>query len=697
LCTTAFVCAFALPSRNADQAFLVKQKALLELVQHPYQVDVQPHLVDIANGWKFEDHLDKYTNVEAVKHFIKHIKHGLIGHDETFTIYNTVHRDQTVDLFRVFFSAKDWETFYKTMVWARINVNPGQFVYALTVAVVHRPDLQGLELPAIYEIHPQFFFNSDVIQRAQQVKQQSFHGVKKVEGINNFVIQTNYTGTNVHVNDEQRISYFTEDVGLNAYYYYFNIDYPFWLGGEDVNLKQDRRGEFYLHVHQQLLARYYLERLSNDLGQIPEFTWWTPIEAGYYPQLQTHQGYAFAPRENHHVIYHENNYCDVDAIANCETRVYNAIDWGYVLLPNGKTVNITSPQGLDVLGNLIQGNPDGVNHRFYRLMELVSHTYGPSFGKNHLLQQSIYPSVLEHPETQLRDPAYWQLRKRINVMLTAFNDHLVPYTVEDIGFEGVHVDSLEVEKLITYFDRFDADITNAIDIEVPSDENMSELRRFGRISHCHGQDVVIKARQWRLNHVPFKVTARVTSAKAQPSVVRVYLGPKYDDGGHLIELNENRQNYVLLDVFKYDLEAGSNVISRESRDFIVNVRDRTTYFELYKWVMDATKGARPFTLENTEAHSGYPNRLLLPKGKKGGQVFRLFVHVAPYQAPIVEQNTGFDNVISLGIGSGARWIDSRSFGYPLDRRIDELTWNTPNMIYHEVNIFHKKEAEINRT
>lgn len=697
LCAASLSCAYAGPSRNADQPFLVKQSALLELLQHPHQVDVQPKLLAIVNDWKIEEHLDEYSNVDAVKHFVRHYNHGLIGNNELFSIYNPVHRDEVIALFHVFYYAKSWDSFYKSLIWARFNVNEGQFIYALTVALVHRQDMQGLELPAIYEINPHFFFNSDVIQRAQLLKQQGFHDLKKVEGVYNVVIQSNYTGYQVHVNDEQRLAYFTEDIGLNAYYYYFHIDYPFWLGGDIVPLKKDRRGEFYLFVHQQLLARYYLERLSNDVGHIKDFTWWTPLEAGYYPQLQTYQGYGFSPRENNHVIYRENNYFDIDSLSTYESRLSNAIDSGYVLLPNGSHVNITSPEGIDVLGNLIHGNPDSVNPRYYRYMETVYRTFGQSFGKDHLLHGSVYPTVLDHPETQLRDPAYWQWLKRVNSLWLNFNENLVPYTVKEIGFDGVHVESLEVDKLITYFDRFDADITNAVDIEVPSEENVSDLHRFGRISHHKGQDLVIKARQWRLNHVPFKTNVRVSSTKAQPSVVRIYLGPKYDDGHHLIDLNVNRQNYVLLDVFKYDLVVGSNVISRDSRDFIVNVQDRTSHFELYKWVMSATKGERPFTLDNSEAHSGFPNRLLLPKGKKGGQIYRLFVHVSPYHAPAIEQFTGFDKVVSIGIGSGARWVDSLPFGYPLDRYIDELVWYTPNMHYHEVNIFHKKENEINRT
>lgn len=157
------------------------------------------------------------------------------------------------------------------------------------VAIVHRPDFQGLELPAIYEIFPHYFFSFDVIQRAQLYKQQGFYGVKKVDGVYNLVIPANYSGHDVYSYEDQKVSYFLEDIGLNAYYYYFHIDYPIWMGGQEYGLYKDRRGEYLLFFHQQLLARYYMERLSNDLGHIPEFTWWTPLTS-YYPNLRTYYG-----------------------------------------------------------------------------------------------------------------------------------------------------------------------------------------------------------------------------------------------------------------------------------------------------------------------------------------------------------------------------------------------------------------------
>lgn len=125
--------------------------------------------------------------------------------------------------------AKDWDTFCKTITWARFHVNEGMFIYALHAATLHRNDMVGVILPAIYEIYPHYFFTSDVIQKAQNIKMQGLSGTKRVEDVHNIVIKHEYTGDYIHTNRDQKVSYFTEDIGLNSYYYYFHMDYPFWL------------------------------------------------------------------------------------------------------------------------------------------------------------------------------------------------------------------------------------------------------------------------------------------------------------------------------------------------------------------------------------------------------------------------------------------------------------------------------------
>jgi Hemocyanin, copper containing domain len=94
-----------------------------------------------------------------------------------------------------------------------------------------------------------------------------------------YYIPSNYSGSYRAYHPEQFVSYFTEDVGVNAFHTYWNMDYPFWANSKTYNMKFDRRGELFYYTQSQLLARYTLERLSNGLGEVKPFsyTYQTPV------------------------------------------------------------------------------------------------------------------------------------------------------------------------------------------------------------------------------------------------------------------------------------------------------------------------------------------------------------------------------------------------------------------------------------
>lgn len=220
------------------------------------------------------------------------------------------------------------------------------FVYVLSIAVLHRPDTQGFVLPPPYEIHPYFFLSDEVMHQAYQVKMQesgeyvSPH-VHSGEG-NTVIINSNYTGWYVNYNDEQKLSYFTEDIGLNSFYYYFHLDYPFWMNGEQFNLKKDRRGENFYYTHQQILARYYLERLSNGLGEIPNFSWNWPVETGFYPSISYHNGMSFPVRPNHFDLKQGDFLQHLTQVEDYESRIRDSIDVGFLMKVRFRSITTQS-------------------------------------------------------------------------------------------------------------------------------------------------------------------------------------------------------------------------------------------------------------------------------------------------------------------------------------------------------------------
>jgi len=100
-----------------------------------------------------------------------------------------------------------------------------------------------------------------------------------------------------------------------------------------------------------------------------------------------------------------------------------------------------------------------------------------------------------------------------------------------------------------------------------------------------------------------------------------------------------------------------------------------------------------FPLDQSEAHCGAPKRMMLPKGKKGGMAFQFFFMVFPYQKTTVEQYTGYDPILSCGVGSGARFVDQLPFGFPFNRPVKhDYYFDVENFRFHDIKIVHKVDT-----
>lgn len=626
------LCAFL---ANASGTYFDRQKAVLNLFQHVHQTSV--HIENYAEVQKFKFDASKFSDANVYNRYMNKRCENSVN--EVFIFTNNKHREEAIALYDLFVAATDLTTLYKVALWARYNVNPDMFVYSFTVALLHRPDMQDVELPAMYEIQPDYFFNSEVIERAQEFKMQGFTGFDKVDGVYSVVISANYTGQNFIANPESRLSYYTEDIGLNANYYYLHLYYPIWRMSGEI---EEKRAIILMKYMKFTLARYYMERLSNGLGKIPEFSWYEPIAAGYYPQLKYYNGITFPSRNNYYKLYNPDNYYAVNAIVDFETEFRHQL----------KEASIET--AIQYLGKYMM-----------RSKTLLGGITASEYA----------PSALHHLQTTMRDPMYYQLMNRAYKL---FPRNEVPYKVDEIKYDGVKIETVEMDKLVTYFDKFDADISSSVNVKSVYDNSVvtSELYKFGRVSQYEGQDFVLKARQNRLNHLPFAYKLNVVSDKAQKVLVKMFMGPKYDEYGHMFDINENRENFIELDFYHADLVAGKNVLTRNCHEFASFSPDRPTYFELFKNLMTSAEVAKN-EVHHKSDHSlyNYPWRMLLPRGNKEGMPVQFFFVVVP---PTIEAGPS----------------RTKYFLYPLDRPIDETSWHYDNMYYYDTMVFHKIEKEI---
>lgn len=145
-----------------------------------------------------------------------------------------------------------------------------------------------------------------------------------MDNVDNYIIYANYSGSLVkpYLDDEYKLDYFMEDVGLNAYYYYVRQVMPFWLDMKDFEIPAYFRGYFYYFKQKQLLSRYYLERISNDLGDIEDFDWNKPFYPGYYSTLMYNNGMIMPQRSRYtNVPFYKYKYLKV----SCHLFIISAI------------------------------------------------------------------------------------------------------------------------------------------------------------------------------------------------------------------------------------------------------------------------------------------------------------------------------------------------------------------------------------
>ncbi|XP_044272296.1 hexamerin-like [Tribolium madens] len=675
----AGLCAVSAISTSESSNYSQQQRDVWRLFKYINQPSYYKDHVEIAHSYNFYDHANSYAKPEVVEEFYKYFKYDtFLQRGEIFSVFHGEHLKQAIALFKLFYYANDFDTFYKTAVWARQYVNEGLFLYSFSVALIHRPDTYYFSLPPIYEIYPHYFYNYEVIQKAQHYKQM-YYGQEGAH-YNDRTIYANYSGFYVNVYPEQALAYFTEDVGINSFYYYYNLYYPYWMSGEEFNLKYDSRGEMFYYMYQQILARYYLERLSHGFGEIDHFDWEVPFESGYYPSMCYPNGLYFPTRHayahlyeyfyNYGQHYGFNKYAhSYTHIKDYERRIHDAVDSGYVHTHSGQKVEIFSYEGLQILGNLIEGNPDSPYYHYYGAYQVFArHLLG--YSHQPLTFHKLHPSALEHFETSMRDPAFYQLYKKLLGFFFRYkSQHYHYYDEHDLAYQGVHVKHVEVDPLVTYFDYFYADLSNAV--YVTPEEFVHDSFK-------------VHVAQERLNHKPFTYKIYIDSDRDTEAVVKVFLGPKYDEFGRYINLTENWMNFVQFDHFVYKFKPGENVISRNSREIYNYMHDRTSYYELYQKAFGVYNKDQHFQFHDNQFFFGFPQRYYLPRGSPEGMTYQFYVFVTkhhPYKA--------HDKVPM--VGSGSHYVDAYPMGYPFDRPVyyEELFYALPNSYFQDVRIYHQ--------
>merc|ERR1712121_233200 len=240
-----------------------------------------------------------------------------------------------------------------------------------------------------------------------------------------------------------------------------------------------------------------------------------------------------------------------------EDRIRDAIAHGYVTGKDGSIINILNNEGINILGDIIESSEYSVNSYYYGALRNTAHIVLGRQGDPHGKFKQP-PGVMEHFETATRDPAFFRLHKYMNNIFKEFKDRLEPYTKEDFLWEGVDLQSIEVEgSLETYFEDFEFSLANAVD-------DTEEV-----------EDVPLTAVVKRLNHKPFSWKMQVENSKGAATVAsaRIFMCPRRDANGVAYHANSGRWGCIEMDKFYVELAPGANTVVRDSKMSTVTIPD----------------------------------------------------------------------------------------------------------------------------
>ncbi|XP_041979765.1 basic juvenile hormone-suppressible protein 1-like [Aricia agestis] len=667
-----------------------KQVLCMKLLNHILQPTIYDDIRDVARDFVLEDNLDKFLKVDVVHKFIDLFKMGLLPRGEVFVHTNELQLNQAIHVFKVLYFAKDFDTFIRTACFLRERINGGMFVYAFTCALFHRVDCQGIVIPPPYEIYPYFFVDSDVIHKAFTMKMSKaakdpvvhdYFGIKVTD--NNLVVIDWRKGVRHTLTEFDRTNYFTEDIDLNTYMYYLHMSYPFWMTDDAYGLQKERRGETYMYALQQLSARLRLERLSHKMCDLKMLDLNRPLKTGYWPKILLPNGEHMPVRRNNVMLVNDFNMKQKLVVDDIERIIREGILNGRIERRDGTIINLKKTEDFEYLARLLVGgigiqNDDAkVIHITNMIKNLVT------YGTYNLNKYTYIPTALDLYSTCLRDPLYWKIIKRIIDHGVLFKSLLPKYTKQELDFPGVKVENVMTDKLVTFMDEYDLDMTNALHLDHTEIKNKRS-------------DMIYVARTRRLNNQPFKVNIDVMSDKAVDAVVRVFIGPKFDCMGRLLSVNDKRLDMVEIDSFLYKLETGKNTIVRDSLEMHGIIDDRIWTRRL----MGEQVGVAHTVDKMVDSYwyktrIGMSHRLLLPLGTHGGLLLQMFVIVTPVRTGTLLPTIDLGVMKDRRVCRWAACIDTMPLGFPFDREVDVTTWHTRNMKFADVLVYYKDMALAN--
>ncbi|XP_012280424.1 phenoloxidase 2 [Orussus abietinus] len=597
-----------------------------------------------------------------------------LGRRDPFSLFIPKHRKLAARLIDIFMGMRTYEDFLSVSVYCRDRLNPNMFIYALSVAILHRPDTKNLPIPPLSEVFPDKYVDSGIFSRAKEEANIVPTGSRQP-----IEIPRDYTASDL--DEEHRVAYWREDIGINLHHWHWHLVYPFETDFRIVN--KDRRGELFYYMHQQIIARYNCERMCNYLGRVKRFiNWREPIPEGYFPKLDSLVASRSWPARSSGATLKDINrpvdqlLFDLQDLERWRDRIYEAIHTGSVINSRGERVPLTEKSGIDILGNIMESSILSINPNVYGDLHNLGHVaISYCHDPDHRYLESF--SIMGDSATAMRDPIFYRWHAFVDDVFQEYKNTLQEYTVDQLNFPGVEISGVQVatpnqapNSLHTFWTQSDLDMSRGLDFTPRG----PVLARFTHLNHAE---------------FSYRITAINRNNSPRTGTVRIFIAPKRDERGLSFNFLTQKNLMIEMDKFTVALRPGQNVIERKSTESSLTIPFERTFRNL-----DANRPIGGDALEQFNfCGCGWPQHMLLPKGNKEAFPMDLFVMISDYQDDAVQQDepSGCKDASSFCGLRDRKYPDARSMGYPFDRRprqgVDTLAqFLTGNMAVSEISI-----------
>jgi len=347
---------------------------------------------------------------------------------ENFSVFNKRHLDRalriTAEMMRLANASPDEKglddvlDFYEQM---RERENPDLVDYALMVFITHHPRGRAL----VHAIPPITLRNPEFVAPSTAPAGRSLPGPELLEVLAEAESEPGLAAVDsVFVGGalpSDELEWYREDPFANEHHTHWHVVYPTRGIPDPADPSgppkaQDRQGEIFFYMHQQMIARYDAERVALGLPRVsPLADYRAPVSVGYDPgPYMRSQGFGPRPPGARMVSIQGTSLSDQEGFRDELRRAVDGLAFG-ALNPRVPIDQVT------LLGASLESCLAGID----AVRPGAGDTYGDLHNSGHgMLAEASQgaPGVMTTTEVAIRDPVFYQWHKHVDDFYAAWQE-----------------------------------------------------------------------------------------------------------------------------------------------------------------------------------------------------------------------------------------------------------------------------------